>query len=368
MLGSMLVVASVLGAPSSEIAPSAVPPPSKGRALVPQAQQEAPPPIIDAHDPMYEKTWAYPAVDLVGLEHPVLDHFASLHTELNIFMWGDSTVEAQFSLLCELTVGAPCSTPAFQQVAVSMPQEKLRANAALCDAVEVFIHNGTIGNATISLTAAVCRQGVASVAMVPNLLETLQQEPYKVTLPADSLLYIGGAALHHLHNEDLSKVASQNRCNCVRDWLTMKPLVEAYEENMKYGLTELQKRFPEAKLAYFNAHSLCNGLFTFFGNTRRANACESHDWKACFSGVDVPAEERDSFCGSLMSHHGSDVMAARERAVLSDPSLKWTLVDGHQITKDASCDQTGDGVHYSKETVMKEIEDALTVLRRDRRP
>jgi len=251
---------------------------------------------------------------------------------------------------------------------VSMPDEKLRANAALCDALDVFIHNGTIGNATISLTAAVCRQGVASVAMVPNLLETLQQEPYKVTLPADSLLYIGGAAIHYLHNEDLSKVASQNRCNCVRDWLTMKPLVEAYEENMKYGLTELQKRFPEAKLAYFNAHSLCNGLLPLPGNPRRANACESHDWKVCFSGVDVPAEERDSFCGSLMSHHGSDVMAARERAVLSDPSLKWTLVDGHQITKDASCDQSHDGIHYPKETQIKEIEEALTVLRRNRPP
>ena len=61
-------------------------------------------------------------------------------------------------------------------------------------------------------------------------------------------------------------------------------------------------------------------------------------------------------------------MAKREGAVLKGTSFKWKLVDGHKISGDAGRDQTADGVHYSEPTMMKEIEEALTVLRRDRSP
>ena len=361
--------ASVLGAPFSETA-SSVAPPAKGRALVPQAQQEALPPIIDAHNPRYKQTWGdTPIMNLVGLEHPVLDHFASLHTELNIFMWGDSTMKRQFYLLRGLTGGLSTETAPSFQIAVSMPDEKLGANAAVCPDVSVSIHKATFGNATISLTLAVCETGATSIAEVPALLEVLQQKPYELTLPAGSLLYIGGAGLHHLHDDDRTDAELRGPA-LPRGWLTMKPLLEAFEDNTKFGLAKLQEQYPKAKLGYFNTHTIAEEKFFMpsTGARARAVACASRDSEVCFSGVNVSPEERDSFRDTLLSRHGTDVMAKRERAVLKDPSLKWTVVDGHKISRDAGSTQTPDGVHYFEPTMMQEIEAALTVLRRDRRP
>ena len=340
------------------IAPVA--PLAKAGALVPQ--QDGLPPLANEN-----------------LEHPVLDHLVSLHTELSVFMWGDSTMREQFKLLRALLGG-----PSYDRQTdagrwhpnVALPAELMHGNngasAMWCPSVDVFSHKAASGNATISILGAFCALGATSVAMVPALLDALQQMPYNLTLPADSLMYIGGAGLHFLHIETLN----------MRNWTEMKPLEAAFEENTKYGLTELQERYPAARLAYFNTHSLCNELMLLLGCSghancnaqfgpgvmQRADACDSHDWKACFSGVDVQPEERESFCETLYSHHGSSVMAARERALLKDPSLKWALVDGHSITKDASCDLTEDGVHYNQPTMMKMIEEALTLLRKKRVP
>jgi hypothetical protein len=84
--------------------------------------------------------------------------------------------------------------------------------------------------------------------------------------------------------------------------------------------------------------------------------------KKCFSDVDVPSSEHDWYRETLFSHYGSGVIAMREQAVLDDPALEWTLVHGRKISKEASCNQTEDGMHYLEPTMMKMIEEALAVL------
>ena len=326
----------------------------KARSLVPHQA----PTRFDDQESAYQNHRATAQLVPLDLEHPVLDHFASLHAELNIFMWGDSSIVHQFFLLRGLTGGLPSMTPPLYSIAVSSPAP----SAALCPTVEVHVHKAAYGNATISVTAAVCTTGLVTVAMAPAVLEELQQK-HGLSLPVDSLLYIGGAGLHHMHIDDFRNT------DCARDWAALRPLEDRFEENLKYGLTELQKRYPDAKLAYFNTHSVCtSNLWLPFpaqaGARVRASVCESRDWKACFLDVDVPPEERDSYRETLFSHLGSNVLADRERAVLKDPSLKWKLVDGHKITKDASCDQSEDGIHYLEPTMMKMIEEALSVLRK----
>ena len=320
---------------------------AKVKALVPQRKAE---PSTLPDFPLYDQEKAYKATDNLDLEHPVLDRLTSLHTELNIFMWGDSTIARQFFLLRGLTGGLPSETRPLYTIPVASPV----SNATLCSAVDVHVHATVYGNATISVTAAVCTTGVVTVAMAPAVLEELQQK-HGLSLPDDSLLYIGGSGLHMMHIDDGVGYV------CAHDWKAMKPLEEAFEEHLKHGLTELQKRYPDAKLAYFNTHSVCNTWGTS-GHSVRALACKRHNMKACFLGVDVPPEEHDWYRETLFSRHGSDVMAGREHAVLRDPSLKWTTVNGHKITKDASCDQTEDGMHYLEPTMMKMIEEALTVL------
>jgi len=332
-------------------------------------------------DPWYNNTAKSPGVDLrrvfangAHLTHPVVDQLASTRQKLDVFMWGDSTMLLQYRLLvnvltggrdyaCVIDCGICCGTLVHDGtlVPVSMPVGGDRESVIWCSEVEVFTNTGVYRNATYTVTAATCTQNAASVAMVPALLKDLQQNHGYSAPSSDSLLYIGGAGLHHLHDDDLSKVATENACLCRRDWELMKPLEATFEDDVKYGLSKLQELYPEAKLAYFNTHSLCN-------QAPRAVACDSHDWKGCFSGVDVQPEERDSFCEALYSPHGSAVMAARERALLKESSLKWALVDGHRITKDASCDQTPDGTHYSMPVTMVEIEAAFTVFQRKRTP
>ena len=366
------IVASLFAVPiqckPTASAPWFLYPPVKARALVPQQAPEQAPTRFDV--PAYDQERANQnhkaTAQLIplDLEHPVLDHFASLHAELNVFMWGDSSIVHQFFLLRGLTGGLPSLTPPLYRIAVSSPFTV--PSAALCPTVDVHVHKAAYGNATISVTAAVCTTGLVTVAMAPAVLEELQQK-HGLSLPVNSLLYIGGAGLHHMHIDDF------RNADCARDWAALKPLEDGFEDNLMYGLTELQKRYPDAKLAYFNTHSVCtSNLWLPFpaqaGARVRASACESRDWKACFLGVDVPPEERDSYRETLFSHLGSNVMADRERAVLKDPSLKWKLVDGHKITKDASCEQSEDGIHYLEPTMMKMIEEALSVLRKSGKP
>ena len=331
---------------------------------------------VPAQDvPVYDQERAYQyhkenAQLILDLEHPVLNHFASLHAELTICMWGDSTMQRQFSLL-RMLMGGPSfdvyTGPNFQIPISPLPKELMHGNgasAAWCTSADIYTYHAAFGNATFTLFGGFCTTGAVSVAMVPAVLDLLQQMPSNFTPPADSLMYIGGAGVHHLHIDGPLVNGFK------RDWAAMQPLVEAFEENTKFGLLQLQESYPQSKLAYFNTHSLCNERIVSHEISlgqhiahERAVACDSHDWEACFSGYDLPAEERKPFCESLFSHHGSNAMAIREHAVLKDPRLKWALVDGYKITKDL-CDQTDDGVHFSPATMMKEIEDALTVLRK----
>merc|ERR1712194_675663 len=144
-----------------------------------------------------------------------------------------------------------------------------------------------------------------------------------------------------------------------QDWESKKPLNQAFEENLKDGLAKLQKRYPDAGLAYLNTHSICNSKLW---DSTRAAACDSDDLKECFSDVDIPSKERDWFQETVFSQHGSGVIAEREIATLDDASLKWTLVHGHEITEEASCSQTAYGMHYLEPTMMMMIEEALAVL------
>ena len=327
-------------------------PPVKARSLVPQ-QEAQPPTLWDV--PFFDEERAYYKASTgdLDLEHPVLDHLVSLHTHLNIFMWGDSTIAHQFFLLRGLTGGVPSETPPLYNATVPWPAQ----NNTVCPEVNVHVHKTIYGNASIHLTAAVCKTGAISVAMAPGVLQELHEQ-HGLSLPQNyglSLLYIGGSGLHHLHLEDgLDHERDQ-------DWESKKPLEEAFEENLKYGLAKLQARYPDAGLAYLNTHSICNEKLWDLHSVR-AVACDSNDLKECFSEVDVPSEEHDWYRETLFSHHGSGVIAQREIAVLEDPSLKWTLVNSRKITKDASCNQTEDGMHYLEPTMMKEIEAALAVL------
>ena len=329
-------------------------PPVKARPLVPQ-QEAMPPTLWDVQG--YEKERAYyKATEHLDLEHPVLDHLVSLHTHLNIFMWGDSTIAHQFFLLRGLTGGLPSETEPLYNITVPWPVQ----NDTVCPLVDVHVHETIYGNASIHVTAAVCKTGVVDVAMAPAVLEELHEE-HGLSLPQDyglSLLYIGGSGLHHLHLDDGMEHERD------QDWESKKPLEVAFEENLKYGLAKLQKRYPDAGLAYLNTHSICN-VKLWDLHSIRAVACDGDDMEECFDGdfLDVPKEERDWYRETLFSHHGSGVIAQREITVLEeDPSLKWTLVNARKITKAASCNQTEDGMHYLEPTMMKMIEEALAVL------
>ena len=333
-------------------------PPVNARPLVPQ-QEAQPPTLWDV--PFFDEEEAYykAALDL-DLEHPVLDHLVSLDTHLNIFMWGDSTIAHQFFLLRALTGGEESETEPLYNVSVPWPAQ----NTTVCPEVNVHEHHTIYGKASIHLTAAVCKTGLVSVAMAPAVLEELHEE-HGLNLPRNhglTLLYIGGSGLHHLHLEDgLEHEHDQ-------DWQSKKPLEESFEENLKYGLATLQKRYPGAGLAYLQTIAICNSKLWELHSARAtacdscAVACDSGDMKKCFSDVDVPSSERDWYRGTLFSHYGSGVIANREQAVLDDPSLEWTLVHGRKISKEASCNQTEDGMHYLEPTMMKMIEEALAVL------
>ena len=336
-------------------------PPVKARPLVPE-QEAQPPTLWDA--PFFDEERAYykdykAALDL-DLEHPVLDHLVSLDTHLNIFMWGDSTIAHQFFLLRALTGGEKSETEPLYNVSVPWPAQ----NGTVCPEVNVHEHHTIYGKASIHLTAAVCKTGLISVAMAPAVLEELHEE-HGLNLPQNhglSLLYIGGSGLHHLHLEDgLEHEHDQ-------DWRSKKPLEESFEENLKYGLATLQKRYPGAGLAYLQTVAICNSKLWDLHSIRAtacdscAVACDSGDMKTCFSDVDVPSRERDWYRETLFSHYGSGVIANREQAVLDDPGLEWTLVHGRKISKEASCNQTEDGMHYLEPTMMKMIEEALAVL------
>ena len=336
-------------------------PPVKARPLVPE-QEAQPPTLWDA--PFFDEERAYykdykSALDL-DLEHPVLDHLVSLDTHLNIFMWGDSTIAHQFFLLRALTGGEKSETEPLYNVSVPWPTQ----NGTVCPEVNVHEHHTIYGKASIHLTAAVCKTGLISVAMAPAVLEELHEE-HGLNLPQNhglSLLYIGGSGLHHLHLEDgLEHEHDQ-------DWRSKKPLEESFEENLKYGLATLQKRYPGAGLAYLQTVAICNSKLWDLHSIRAtacdscAVACDSGDMKKCFSDVDVPSSEHDWYRETLFSHYGSGVIAMREQAVLDDPGLEWTLVHGRKISKEASCNQTEDGMHYLEPTMMKMIEEALAVL------
>jgi len=315
----------------------------KGRPLVPE--QDARAPFIDD-----ERAYYQASTDL-DLEHPVLDHLVSLDTHLNIFMWGDSTIAHQFFLLRGLTGGKASETPPLYNMSVPWPAQ----NGTVCPEVNVHVHETIYGNASIHVTAAVCKTGIINVAMAPAVLEALHEE-HGLSLPqkhGQTLLYVGGSGLHHLHLDDGMEHERD------QDWDSKKPLNLAFEENLKYGLAKLQERYPDAGLAYLNTHTICNSKLW---DSTRAVACDSDDLKECFSDVDVPSEERDWFQETVFSGGGTGVIAEREIAMLDDASLKWTLVHGHEITEDASCSQTEDGMHYLEPTMMKMIEEALAVL------
>merc|ERR1712194_962189 len=193
------------------------------------------------------------------------------------------------------------------------------------------------------------KTGVINVAMAPDVLEALHEEH------GQTLLYVGGSGLHHLHLDDGMEHERD------QDWESKKPLNQAFEENLKEGLAKLQKRYPDAGLAYLNTHSICNSKLW---DSTRAAACDSDDLKECFSDVDIPSKERDWFQETVFSQHGSGVIAEREIATLDDASLKWTLVHGHEITEEASCSQTADGMHYLEPTMMMKREKAQHKMRK----
>ena len=315
------------------------------------------------------------------LAHPTLDYFASLDTRINIFMWGDSTMYEQFGLLCRLTGGThACGTgvpsvDARSRVQIPVPpvpdthgghSMTSGPRATTAASVTVYRHTGQAGHAVVSVTAAIQTHSALSARFAYDVLHQLVDADTDVS-DGSWLLYIGGAGLHHLHHETITSDAKKNRCGCVRDWAAMRTLSDAsFEMNLAYGLTKLASNYRGAALAYFNTHKICDEKFRTKEQREQAKACYRGDLAACYAGADVAVAERETFMDTMYDGRGTDAIARRERALLTEPgaiSRDWTLVDGHRITERASCVATADGVHYNEETMMAEIEAALTVLR-----
>jgi hypothetical protein len=287
-------------------------------------------------------------------------------------MWGDSTMDQQSKALYAILGGtqwrvlerAIWNEPVKHDNVQLMNGTADQMDAAfwsstMCSEMTIRKVVSTWKTGTIRLVSATCQDQIASVTMMPAVMEVLRLKHVIThqTLNADhSLFIVGGSGLQHLHRLD----------SCSRDWEHVKVVSDAsFEKNLKYGLAKIQEIYPEAKLGYLNTHHICNSkcVWRTGDEGNRARACDGgdvhHNLSMCFSGLNVPTEERKQFMETLHSGYGSDRLAAREAAVLSDPDLSWKLVDANSITKRASCDRTDDGTHYDIPTVMDELLKAL---------
>ena len=316
------------------------------------------------------------------LESIILDKLASYNAPLHLFMWGDSTMQRQQDVLATLVQSNATfrtATDILLPVALPASLDLGTTRPVMCESVNVQTQSARLGGTDFSLTAAICKHGVLSIAMVPRALDVLVTEH---ALPTPTLLYIGGGGLHHTHDETMSKNAGSNACGCVRDWDSMRPLVnDSYEARLEYGLRGLESAYPKASLAYFNTHWLCTpklrqGMsFTPLQHqaaVARATACEAGD-EACFGCPavhddacwhDPPAvapEDRDLFNATVYGPTGVESLAARESRGVRAAGARWGLVDGYALTRNR-CAQTTDGEHYDDETTLNEIDAALAFV------
>ena len=216
----------------------------------------------------------------------------------------------------------------------------------LCDRPSMLRTRGIIQGYNMSFVSVVCTRSLLQVSSALAVIQTLRNAPYLYTeLENPTLVYLGGAGLHHLHDEEH------------RSYGEMRPYVAAdlFEERLLSALKLLQDVVPPAtKMAYFNTHAVCDEKLPV-GIQARARACASGDEQGCFGCDDgardhcasIEKYQRIGFNATLLSAHGARSLAQREAAVLNDGTLRpIRMVDGHAITTE-KCDATTDGRHYT---------------------
>ena len=214
-----------------------------------------------------------------------------------------------------------------------------------CDRPSMLRTRGSMQGYNISFISVVCTRSLLQISSAMAAIRVLRAAPYAYTeLESPSLVYLGGAGLHHLHDEE------------TRSYGQLRPYIAAdlFEERLRSALKLLQDFVPPAtKMAYFNTHAVCDEKLPS-GIQARATACAGGDEQGCFGCVDGPNEQcapidnyqRIGFNATLLSAHGAQSLAQREATVLNDATLRpIRLVDGHAITT-GKCDATTDGRHY----------------------
>merc|ERR1740117_756453 len=215
-----------------------------------------------------------------------------------------------------------------------------------CDRPSMLRTRGSIQGYNISFISVVCTRSLLQISSALAVIPALRSAPHLYTeLESPALVYLGGAGLHHLHDEE------------TRSYGQLRPYIAAdlFEERLRSALKLLQDFVPPAtKMAYFNTHAVCDEKLPS-GIQARATACAAGDERGCF-GCDDGAHEhcapidnyqRAGFNATLLSAHGAQSLAQREATVLNDGTLRpIRMVDGHAITTE-KCDATTDGRHYT---------------------
>lgn len=242
------------------------------------------------------------------------------------------------------------------------------AGGLLCDRPSVLRTRGRIQGFNVSVVAALCTRSMLPVSLASDIIQALVGPRYGFSeLQSPSLVYVGGAGLHHLHEESM------------RSYGELRPFIAAdvFEDRLRSALRKLMAYVPVGtKVAYFNTHAVCDEKLTPPYLRDHARACANGNVEGCFGcgcnqpGCDrsgahcAPIEQwqRQGFNATLMSAFGARSLAQRESNVLrSDYALRQIrLVDGHSMAQ-GKCDMTADGRHYSSlETT--EIRAALDLL------
>lgn len=293
-------------------------------------------------------------------------------TEVSIYCQGDSTMLQQVTRLVQVLRFA--SDPgtfeyratwagslerldlAKRNAALFVPESAAAPRGGqLCSMPSVGRARGTVQGLNVTLVAAICTTSLLTVTAAPTIIQALREPPYafsELATAPNSLIYIGGAGLHYLHDESTRWF----------DELKSMLAFGAFEDRLQTGLKALVEMLPrEAKVAYYSTNEICDEKILQDDIRARAYACAAGDASGCFECACPAAVERcHEFCqvpdtGSrmlfnttMMSNFGSHTLANREWSILhGDAALRGRvlMVDARELTE-GKCDFTEDGRHY----------------------
>jgi hypothetical protein len=277
-----------------------------------------------------------------------------------ILLMGDSTTTLQYHMMRQLF------DPMTTEHKRTLPLNQLpswshtRDENNLCKRADFRSVRGLVGDTEVVVAAVYCKQALLDILMAPTIMRALMWRKKEYAVPEPDLALLGSSGMHHLVRLDARGLAEL-------DW----PL-RHYEYRLKEGLSGVQDTFNKTDLRFFGTHWVCNEKLPLPFIKERAYACATGNKTGCYGRGDTQKEflwapvkgrgNRTRYNKTLFSEYGADMIARRERAVLSNPHLRdsWTLVDGHAITK-GRCNQTHDGYHYGNAVVLDELKHALSV-------